>query len=408
MDTKTRHTSSGNGKRQRIIKSSQALFASKGFKNCSISEIARDANVVDSILYHYFIDKEDLLFAACADQLKNAKKEVEFHLHGIVDPMSKLGKVIWYHLHMNDFDSENAEILKHLLLECQSKKQFYKHESFAILKTYSRIIRNILDEGVQQGIFNPSLNTSLVMEMIFGWLDAESLSRFVYNEVEKTVPDFERIMMLVSAIVCNPGAPVPETNKRTAILASAKQVFAEHGYNKATIAGIAQQAKVAEGTIYEYFKNKKELFLAISNEQFKQYKKSMTEFLDAKNPLVNLRKIIYLHFLHISSDPEFLMIYLHDLLHNKQFYATDAFSHYMDYIADLDRILDEGKKQGVFNTAVNNRVFRNLFLGTFSHLSVRWFVINSRTAEEMILEFNQASDLLCQAVRIQDAAISRS
>lgn len=192
--------------------------------------------------------------------------------------------------------------------------------------------------------------------------------------------------------------PVSETKKRIAILAAAKREFAKFGYNKAIIANIAKQANVAEGTIYEYFPNKKELFLTISNEQFQVYKKSMHEFLGTKNPLVNLRKIIYLHFLHISSDPEFLMIYLQDLLHNKQFYSTDVFSHYMDYISDFEGILEEGKKQKIFNKQISNRVFRNFFLGTFSHLLVRWFVIKHNTAEEMILEFNLATNLLCQAI----------
>lgn len=190
-----------NGKRQQIINSAQILISIQGFKHCSISDIAKDAGVADSILYHYFVNKEDLLFAACAARLEKAKEEVEFQLHGIVDPMSKLGKVIWYHLHMNDFDSENAAVIKNLLLECQSRKEFYDHECFAVLQTYSKITKNILDEGVQQGVFSASLNTSLVTTMIFGLLDAESLSRFIYNEVEKTIPDFEPIMQMISAIL---------------------------------------------------------------------------------------------------------------------------------------------------------------------------------------------------------------
>lgn len=401
MEPSTQNNGSSNDKRQQIIKSAQKLIPAQGFKSCSVSDIAKDAGVADSILYHYFVNKEDLLFAACAEQLEKATKELEFYLQGIIDPMSKLGKVVWYHLHMNDFDSENAAVIKHLLLECQSKKQFYDHECFTVLRTYSKHIKYILDEGVQQGIFSASLNTSLVTEMILGLLDAESLSRFISNEVEKTIPDFEPIMQLISAILTNETIPKPavsESKKRTAILTAAKRVFAKHGYNKAIIANIAKQANVAEGTIYEYFQNKKELFLTISNEQFQIYKNSMQEFLHTTNPLVNLRKLIYLHFLHISSDPDFLMIYLHDLLHNKQFYSSEAFGHYIDYVSDFEKILDEGKRQNIFDKQINNRVFRNLFLGTFSHLLVRWFVIKTKTAEEMILEFNQASNLLCQAV----------
>ena len=49
---------------------------------------------------------------------------------------------------------------------------------------------------------------------------------------------------------------------RDRILEAALSLFSEHGYRGATTAEIARQAGVAEGTIYRYFKDKKELFLA--------------------------------------------------------------------------------------------------------------------------------------------------
>lgn len=51
-------------------------------------------------------------------------------------------------------------------------------------------------------------------------------------------------------------------NTRERIVEAALRLFHEHGYRGATTAEIARQAGVAEGTIYRYFKEKKELFLA--------------------------------------------------------------------------------------------------------------------------------------------------
>jgi AcrR family transcriptional regulator len=53
-----------------------------------------------------------------------------------------------------------------------------------------------------------------------------------------------------------------ETRRRQ-ILMGAAQVFAEKGYHKATTKEIAQTAGVSEGTIYNYFANKRELLLAM-------------------------------------------------------------------------------------------------------------------------------------------------
>ncbi|MEW8977859.1 MAG: TetR/AcrR family transcriptional regulator [Symbiobacterium sp.] len=49
---------------------------------------------------------------------------------------------------------------------------------------------------------------------------------------------------------------------RRRILDAALDLISERGYNGATTAEIARRAGVAEGTIYRYFKDKKELFIA--------------------------------------------------------------------------------------------------------------------------------------------------
>lgn len=52
-----------------------------------------------------------------------------------------------------------------------------------------------------------------------------------------------------------------ETTRRR-ILDAALHLISERGYNGATTAEIARRAGVAEGTIYRYFRDKKELFVA--------------------------------------------------------------------------------------------------------------------------------------------------
>ena len=51
--------------------------------------------------------------------------------------------------------------------------------------------------------------------------------------------------------------------RRTQILMGAAQVFSEKGYHQATTKEIAKAAGVAEGTIYNYFQNKRDLLVAM-------------------------------------------------------------------------------------------------------------------------------------------------
>ncbi|MBV7327600.1 TetR/AcrR family transcriptional regulator [Chloroflexi bacterium TSY] len=51
--------------------------------------------------------------------------------------------------------------------------------------------------------------------------------------------------------------------RRAQIIEAAIEVIAEQGFQRTTIKQIAQRADVADGTIYNYFKNKDAILLAI-------------------------------------------------------------------------------------------------------------------------------------------------
>jgi AcrR family transcriptional regulator len=52
--------------------------------------------------------------------------------------------------------------------------------------------------------------------------------------------------------------------RRQQILVSAKRVFSDKGYSRATMEDIANEAELSPGTLYLYFKNKEELFASLS------------------------------------------------------------------------------------------------------------------------------------------------
>jgi TetR/AcrR family transcriptional regulator, fatty acid metabolism regulator protein len=54
--------------------------------------------------------------------------------------------------------------------------------------------------------------------------------------------------------------------RRAQILRAAAKVFAAKGYERATIADIAKEARVAEGSIYNYFKNKGDLLVGLPRQ----------------------------------------------------------------------------------------------------------------------------------------------
>jgi AcrR family transcriptional regulator len=70
--------------------------------------------------------------------------------------------------------------------------------------------------------------------------------------------------------------PLPEKtedglrDKHKAIIMAAREIFARQGYEATTIAEIAAQAKVAVGTVYLYFHNKREIYTATALDWIEQ------------------------------------------------------------------------------------------------------------------------------------------
>jgi AcrR family transcriptional regulator len=63
--------------------------------------------------------------------------------------------------------------------------------------------------------------------------------------------------------------------RRDAILAAARKVFAQSGYDGATIADIAREAGVASGTVYLYYESKVDLFGELATTLFQAINDAM-------------------------------------------------------------------------------------------------------------------------------------
>ena len=150
-----------NDKRKRILNAASEIISEKGLKDSTITEIAKKASVVDSIIYHYFKNKEDLLFCALNAHINSSIAAINFQLQGIIGAAPKLGKMLWVHLHSNDYNQGNERIVKRLLLECRANKNFYTHKSYNSLKEYAGVLTGLLKEGVAEGAFRSDLNIAV-------------------------------------------------------------------------------------------------------------------------------------------------------------------------------------------------------------------------------------------------------
>jgi AcrR family transcriptional regulator len=87
---------------------------------------------------------------------------------------------------------------------------------------------------------------------------------------------------------------------RQAILAAARKVFAELGYEAATVRDIIRNTDLASGTFYNYFKSKEEVFDALADDgarRFRPILRSARENAKSFEDYLHSAFVAYFHFI---------------------------------------------------------------------------------------------------------------
>jgi len=81
-------------RRAAIVDTAVRLFASKGFAETAVSEIAQSSGISKSLLYHYFPSKEDVLYAVMASHIDLLSDDVDAVMAMAGAPVDKLSALI--------------------------------------------------------------------------------------------------------------------------------------------------------------------------------------------------------------------------------------------------------------------------------------------------------------------------
>jgi len=108
------------------------------------------------------------------------------------------------------------------------------------------------------------------------------------------------------------------------------------------------------------------------------------------------------HFSIYLNQPAFAKTFILNGVFNRRFYQTPAYADFQKYLDSLDQILEEGKRSGHFRSSVDNRIFKNLFIGAFSHMALRWLFVDQKAQIDKTSEINDVIELLARAVSVQE------
>ena len=158
-----------NAKQDRILQAAIDVFAEHGYFNARVSDIARKADVADGTIYLYFKSKEQILMAALENAFDRFLHMANRELADIQDPREKLKRLA--ELHLSSLSS-NRGLAMVFQTELRQSAKFLSEFSHKHLSSYFDLIRSIVRDGQQSGVFRKSVSDKIAANCFFGALDA--------------------------------------------------------------------------------------------------------------------------------------------------------------------------------------------------------------------------------------------
>ncbi len=172
------------GKHARIIDAALKVFAEKGFYNTRISEIAREATVADGTIYLYFKNKDDILISLFEEEIGKICDLMRDELARAHDPVEKLRIFASHHLNLILKNRELAEVMQ---VELRQSPKFMREYVNKIFMEYINLVKAIIMEGQEQGIFRKDIAPGIVKRAFFGALD-EMARYWILSSTKKYKP----------------------------------------------------------------------------------------------------------------------------------------------------------------------------------------------------------------------------
>jgi len=198
------------------------------------------------------------------------------------------------------------------------------------------------------------------------------------------------------------------TDKRALISRAAIEVFAEKGFHQARVSDVAARAKVADGTIYLYFKNKDDLLLSIFEDSMEILLLGVnTALIGIHDPLEKLRTFIHYHFTQVREHRAVSEVLQVELRLSNKFLKDYRPEKLWAYLGVLAEIIREGKEKGVVRSNVDPFVQMWAIFGTLDELGMQW-VLAKRKKFDLISASEQVAETFIRGIAANPAALEEA
>ena len=177
-------------------------------------------------------------------------------------------------------------------------------------------------------------------------------------------------------------------DKRRLILDAAVRVFASKGYHTSRVGDIAEEAGVAHGLLYHYFRSKEELLETIFRETWRDVLDAVRSVEEtdesARERLAGIAKILLRAW---RRDPDLVRVLVREVTRSS--HLQRRIDEIEQAFAGLERIIARGQEAGEFRPDVDPRMVSYVFYGAVEEILTGWVLGQLDDGDEQIAAAEQ-------------------
>jgi AcrR family transcriptional regulator len=186
---------------------------------------------------------------------------------------------------------------------------------------------------------------------------------------------------------------IESPEKTVLILDAAVKVFADKGYYGARVSDIAQEAGIAYGLVYHYFKNKEDLLISIFRHRWGQFDRAVRKIMEEKDdPREMIHSIVTFLFRSYKNNPKMIEVMILDVAKSTRFFNGENIKQFTDIFTLISEIVLRGQEQGIFKKDLDAKLAAYCLYGSVERIMLRWILEDkkaitdqeTRAATEMV------------------------
>jgi len=166
--------------------------------------------------------------------------------------------------------------------------------------------------------------------------------------------------------------------RRADILSAAEKVFAAKGFFGSTMDEIARRAEFGTGSLYKYFRGKKDLYFSLIDEKVGEVTRLLRAELGKDlSPIEKIESMLYLQLSFIQRDRDFFKIYVSDRTRFewtiKDELGKRVHKKFVAYLSALEEVMRDGIERGQFKE-MDPRDMAHGFVGIVNSFVFEWIM----------------------------------